>query len=238
MRRLLPDWLLLLLFGCTRHGSEQRLEDSPRAKERLRMVGEQIEDRGVDDPRVLEAMRRVPRHEFIPAHSQYEAYENHPVKIGAGQTISQPFIVAKMTELAELEEGERVLEIGTGSGYQAAVLAEIGCEVYSIEIVESLARAADEQLKRLGYKVEVRHGDGWQGWPEMAPFAAILVTAAPEEVPPRLVEQLAEGGCLVVPVGAQEDTQVLRRLRKRGGVLIDEEVFPVRFVPMTGEAQR
>jgi protein-L-isoaspartate(D-aspartate) O-methyltransferase len=187
----------------------------------------------VEDRRVLEAMRAVPRHEFVPGPLRGRAYENRPLPIGHDQTISQPYIVARMTELLELEPGEKVLEIGTGSGYQAAVLAEITDSVYSIEIVGELARTARQRLRRLGYDgVRVRHGDGWAGWPGHAPFDAIVVTAAPEEVPPPLVEQLAPGGRMVIPVGPQLYGQTLTLIRKdRDGTVTREEISGVRFVP-------
>ena len=199
-------------------------------------MAEQIAARGVSDPRVLAAMRRVPRHEFVPAELRAHAYEDHPLPIGEGQTISQPYIVALMTELASVRSGSRVLEVGTGSGYQAAVLAEAGAEVWSIEIVESLARSAAERLKRLGYKsVHVRQGDGYRGWPEQAPFDAIVVTAAPPEIPLALKQQLAQGGRLVIPVG--DSFQDLLVVTRTADGFATRSVAPVRFVPMTGEAQ-
>jgi protein-L-isoaspartate(D-aspartate) O-methyltransferase len=207
--------------------------ESGRADERARMVEEQIVARGVRDSAVLEAMRRVPRHEFVPERWRARAYEDQPLPIGAEQTISQPYIVALMTELAAVGPGARVLEVGTGSGYQAAVLATLGAEVYTIEIVESLATSARAALARLGYgAVRVRHGDGWRGWPEAAPFAAIVVTAAPPEVPPALLAQLAPGGRLVIPVGAA-DQELQVHERAADGVHV-RRVIPVRFVPMTG----
>jgi len=207
----------------------------PRADERDKMVREQIEARGVRDPRVLAAMRAVPRHEFMPEKVRAQAYEDRPLPIGKGQTISQPYIVALMSELLDLAEGERVLEVGTGSGYQAAVLAELGVEVYSIEIVERLARRAAEDLKRLGYPVNLRIGDGYRGWPEAAPFNGIIVTAAPDHVPEPLVEQLALGGRLVIPVGSFSQELVV--LRKEEDGLHRQNVADVRFVPMTGQAE-
>ena len=208
-----------------------------RSAERERMVTQQIEARGVEDPRVLEAMRRVPRHAFVPRSQAPQAYADHPLPIGHDQTISQPFIVAIMAELAELDPGDRVLEVGTGSGYGAAVLGELAAEVYSIEILEPLALSAAATLKRLGYaRIHVRAGDGYAGWPDAAPFDAIVVTAAAPRVPPLLLEQLAEGGRLVIPVG---DTlqQLEVHTRTADGVL-RHRVFPVRFVPMTGEIRR
>jgi protein-L-isoaspartate(D-aspartate) O-methyltransferase len=199
---------------------------------RVRMVEKQLAARGISDPRVLEAMRAVPRHEFVPAASRDQAYADSPLPIGEGQTISQPYIVALMTELAAVRSGSRVLEVGTGSGYQAAVLAALGADVYSIEIVEPLARRAAETLARLGYRVHLRNGDGYRGWLEAAPFDAIVVTAAPPRVPPALVAQLAPGGRLVIPVG--EDEQELQVLRRGPSGIETHHVVPVRFVPMVG----
>jgi protein-L-isoaspartate(D-aspartate) O-methyltransferase len=217
--------------------TDQRELGAPELREvRKRMVEEQIAARGIHDPRVLSALREVPRHEFVPAQLRPFAYEDHPLPIGHEQTISQPFIVAAMTELAELEPGDKVLEIGTGSGYQAAVLAALVRSVYSIEIVEPLAQRARQTLRRLGIdNVEVRAGDGFQGWPEQAPFDAILVTAAPPEVPAPLKAQLALGAKLVIPVGI--DQQDLRVLTRTARGFEERTVLAVRFVPMTGRAQ-
>jgi protein-L-isoaspartate(D-aspartate) O-methyltransferase len=202
------------------------------------MVAEQIERRGVKDPRVLEAMRKVPRHEFVPEDERHEAYDDRPLPIGHGQTISQPYIVAFMTEALGLKGTEKVLEVGTGSGYQAAVLGELAKEVFSIEIVEQLGEQAAEVLKRLGYKnVSVRVGDGYRGWREEAPFDAIIVTCAPDAVPEPLVHQLAEGGRMIIPVGPEGKAQQLVLLKKRHGKMHQQEILPVRFVPMTGEAR-
>ena len=212
------------------------LPHDDRLAERDAMVRTQIEARGVRDARVLAALRTVPRHAFVPAPLADEAYTDHPLPIGEDQTISQPYIVAVMTELAQVGPGARVLEIGTGSGYQAAVLAALGCEVYSIEIVESLARSAAARLERLGYsRVRVRAGDGYAGWPEAAPFQAILITAAPPRVPDPLIEQLAVGGRLIAPVGTS--AQQLTVIEKTAGGLESRAVLDVRFVPMTGEIQ-
>jgi len=212
-------------------------ETSDSAREaREAMVDRQIEARDVRDPAVLKALRAVPRHEFVPQAVRARAYQDSPLPIGEGQTISQPYIVAVMTELAAPRKGARVLEIGTGSGYQAAVLAELGAQVYSIEIVEPLGRRAAETLKRLGYTtVKTRIGDGYRGWPQAAPFDAILVTAAPPKIPEPLKQQLAVGGRLVVPVG--EDEQELLVLTRTKTGFEERRVLPVRFVPMTGEAQ-
>ena len=207
------------------------------AAAREEMVRSQIERRGVRDPRVLAAMRKVPRHEFVPAGVRDRAHDDGPLPIGHRQTISQPYIVALMTELAAVTPTSKVLEIGTGSGYQAAVLAELAREVYSIEIVEPLAREADATLRRLGYeRVRLRTGDGYRGWPEAAPFDAIVVTAAPGSVPKPLIEQLAPGGRLVVPVG--DDMQWLEVHRRTEKGVTVERTIPVRFVPMTGQAER
>lgn len=202
---------------------------------RQRMVIQQIEARGVRDERVLEAMRTVPRHLFVPEAYVPMAYADYPLAIGEGQTISQPYIVAFMTEQLELEPGARVLEIGTGSGYQAAILAEIAAEVYTIEIIPVLGERAREVLERLGYEnVHVRIGDGHKGWPEKAPFDAVIVTCAPEKIPSALVEQLREGGRIIIPVGESGSVQELVRGRKEDGRLITSDVLPVRFVPMVG----
>jgi protein-L-isoaspartate(D-aspartate) O-methyltransferase len=198
---------------------------------RQRMVAEQIADRGVRDERVLAALRKVPRHEFVPAAERPRAYADMALPIGRGQTISQPYIVALMTELAGVDGSARVLEVGTGSGYQAAVLAEIVREVYTIEIDGPLAERAGATLRRLGYaSVHVRHGDGHAGWPEAAPFDAIVVTAAAPRVPPKLLEQLRDGGRLVMPVGdTAQELEV--HTKTRDGVEV-RRVLPVRFVPL------
>ncbi len=198
---------------------------------REQMVKRQIEARDVHDPRVLHAMRTVERHKFIPDQHITSAYDDHPLPIGYGQTISQPYIVALMTELCRLSGDEKVLEIGTGSGYQAAVLSLLSREVYSIEIVEPLAKAAALRLKNLGYKnVRVKSGDGYKGWPEHAPFDVIMLTASPPEIPDTLIEQLKDGGVLVAPVG--DFNQELVVLEKRGGSITRRTVTYVRFVPM------
>jgi protein-L-isoaspartate(D-aspartate) O-methyltransferase len=236
----------LLLCTCRREAAPppapatepvERAEPTQHRRGREDMVRETIEARGIRDPRVLAAMRKVPRHEFVPAAIAGRAYEDTPLRIGHDQTISQPYIVALMSEAAQIAPEARVLEIGTGSGYQAAVLAELAAEVYSIEIVEPLGRRAAETLQRLGYsKIHLRIGDGYRGWPEAAPFDAILVTAAPAKVPQPLVDQLAVGGRMVVPVG--EEDQDLRVITKTSDGTTSESILPVRFVPMTGEAEK
>ena len=216
-------------------GRERAREDR-YAREREGMVSTQIEARGVRDPRVLEAMRAVPRHLFVPESQRAGAYRDHPLPIGNDQTISQPYIVALMSELAEIRPGANVLEVGTGSGYQAAVLAAMGANVCSIEIVEPLGVRARQTLERLGYRVEVRIGDGYAGWPERAPFDAILITAAPPRIPEPLLAQLREGGRLVAPVGEREQDLVVITRTAEG--YRRRSVIPVRFVPMTGRAQQ
>ena len=204
---------------------------------RENMVREQIAARGVGDARVLAAMRKVPRHLFVPAEMVPSAYTDQPLPIGHGQTISQPYIVGFMTEALELKPRDRVLEIGTGSGYQGAVLAELAAEVYSIEIVEPLGKEVALRLRDLGYsRIKLRIGDGYRGWPEAAPFDAIMVTAAPDHIPPALVDQLAPGGRLVLPVG--RFFQQLVRVRRTPRGIKQEELLPVRFVPMVGEAEK
>jgi protein-L-isoaspartate(D-aspartate) O-methyltransferase len=202
------------------------------------MVREQIESRGVTNAEVLAAMNKVPRHEFVPDSWIIEAYDDHPLPIGYGQTISQPYIVALMTELLRLAPGTKVLEVGTGSGYQTAILAEVGAEVYSIEIVEPLAREAADRLHRLGYdSIHVKHGDGYLGWLEHAPFDAIIVTAAADHVPLPLIEQLKPGGRMAIPVGEPHGQQSLLVVEKNlDGSITIRNVAPVLFVPLTREA--
>ena len=213
-------------------------EDDERYREPREELLAELRMQGIDDARVLDAIRKVPRHRMVPDELRAYAYGNHPLPIGHDQTISQPFIVALMTKLADVASGEKVLEIGTGSGYQAAVLAELGATVYSIEVVEPLGREARRVLDRLGYgdKVQTRIGDGYRGWPEAAPFDAIVITAAPPTVPEPLKQQLAVGGKLVVPVGEDEQELVVLTKTKEG--FDRSRSIPVRFVPMTGEAQR
>lgn len=205
--------------------------------QREKMVNEQIIARGIYNSKVLAAMRKVERHQFVPADLEKFAYADHPLPIGYGQTISQPYIVAFMTEAMQLEKTDKVLEIGTGSGYQAAVLGEICDSVFSIEIVEQLGERSEKLLKILGYKnVFVKTGDGYLGWEEHAPYDAIIVTCAPTHVPEPLKNQLKEGGKMIIPVG-QREVQELVLLRKKNGKLVEKSILPVRFVPMVNEAE-
>jgi len=232
---LLVPWLVALTtFGCSPPGDG---DDAALVRAREDMVATQIAARGVRDPKTLAAMRKVPRHVFVPPAAVTQAYEDYPLPIGHGQTISQPYIVGFMTEALGLKGGETVLEVGTGSGYQAAVLAEIAARVYTIEIVEPLAEEAAARLKRLGYaNVEVRAGDGYLGWPEAAPFDAIMLTAAAPRIPEPLRQQLKDGGRLVLPVG--DDWQELVVVTRRGDRFEEKQVLPVRFVPMTGRVRQ
>jgi len=208
-------------------------------QKRKRMVVEQLASRDISDRRVLEVMGEIPRHLFVPPAYRNQAYEDYPLPIEEGQTISQPYIVALMTQLLDLKGQEKVLEIGTGSGYQAAVLSRLAREVFSIEIRPSLADRAAKTLLELGYEnVQVRTGDGYQGWPEMAPFDAIIITCAVNHLPPDLFEQLGEGGRLVLPLGNQVPVQTLTLITKIKGKPHSSRILPVRFVPMTGEAEK
>jgi protein-L-isoaspartate(D-aspartate) O-methyltransferase len=220
--------------------SWHRPRSDEMAAERRAMVARQIAARDVSDPHVIAAMRNVPRHWFVPDALRRDAYDDRPLPIGEDQTISQPYIVAFMTEALRLTPDDKVLEIGTGSGYQAAVLAEITPHVFTIEIVEPLGRRAMAVFEQRGYEtVRARIGDGYAGWPEHAPFEAIIVTCAPDHIPPKLVEQLAVGGRICIPVGAEYGFQELIRVTKQAdGTLMRESLLPVRFVPMTGDAQR
>jgi len=237
--------LLTSLFSfCAGCSSEKTMgtpgldgNDREYEMKRKRMVETQIQARDIKDPLVLRAMLKVPRHLFIPESNIAYAYDDGPLPIGEGQTISQPYIVALMTELAELKPDSKVLEIGTGSGYQAAILAEICKEVCTIEIIEKLGRKAEEKLKDLGYKnIFVKIGDGYQGWKDHAPFDAIIVTAAPEHIPQPLLDQLKLGGRLIIPVGELFQELVLVRKSEKG--ITKENITGVRFVPMTGEAEK
>jgi protein-L-isoaspartate(D-aspartate) O-methyltransferase len=228
----------VFLAGCGENQTPAAspVEEDAFTQARLELVEKHIAGAGIENEDVLRAMRTVPRHEFVPAEYLDQAYEDHPVPIGYGQTISQPYIVAWMTELLALQPGEKVLEIGTGSGYQAAVLAELDfVDVYSIEIVPKLAESAATRLQDLRYEnVRVRQGDGYYGWPEYAPFDAIIVTAAPDHLPAPLAEQLAEGGRIVIPIGPQSMFQTLWKFVKQGGELTAFNMGGVSFVPFTG----
>jgi protein-L-isoaspartate(D-aspartate) O-methyltransferase len=202
---------------------------------RNKMVEQQIQGRGVSDPRVLIAMENVPRHRFVPQEYLREAYSDHPLPIGYGQTISQPYIVALMTEYLALQPQDKVLEIGTGSGYQAAILSELSNHVYTVEIIEPLGQRASATLKELGYDVYCKVDDGYYGWPEYSPFDTIIVTCAPDHVPQPLTEQLKEGGRLVIPVGPPGAYQTLWLIEKKGDEFRSTNLGSVRFVPMLGE---
>ena len=225
---LLP---LVLATVCTAPPVGRQRE--PTA-DRQRMVNEQLRERDIKDPRVLAAMEKIPRHLFVPEDARHEAYGDYPVPIGHGQTISQPYIVAFMTQALDVQPDHRVLEIGTGSGYQAAVLGELAKEVYTMEIIEPLADSARTLLESLGYtNVHVRAGNGYEGWREHAPYDRVMVTAAPEDVPPALVEQLKVGGLMAIPVGTfSQELRILRRTPEGTETL---RTLPVRFVPMTGK---
>ena len=233
--RLIP-WLgaVIATAACDSVSTaRQALAGNPEIA-RKRMVDQQIAARDIEDARVIDAMRKVPRHEFVPEALRDGAYEDTPLPIGHGQTISQPYIVAYMSEALQLERSHRVLEIGTGSGYQAAILGELAKEVFTIEIVEPLAARARETLARLGHaNVHVRAGNGYLGWPEQAPFDRVMVTAAPDAVPPALVDQLKVGGLMAIPVGT--GVQELKILRRTPSGLETLRTLPVRFVPMTGK---
>jgi protein-L-isoaspartate(D-aspartate) O-methyltransferase len=224
--------LLIVFVACSRPG--HGVDDFAAARER--MVKEQIAGRGITDERVLNALRNVPRHEFVAEKWRGEAYHDGPLPIGHEQTISQPYIVALMTEQLKPQPNHRVLEIGTGSGYQAAILAGLVADVYTIEIVDPLAKSAEAILNRLGYKnVHVKSGDGYKGWPEHAPFDAIIVTCAPDHVPKPLVDQLKEGGRMLIPVGPHL-AQELYVVQKQNGQMRRAALIDVRFVPMTRDA--
>ncbi|HZR06924.1 MAG TPA: protein-L-isoaspartate(D-aspartate) O-methyltransferase [Candidatus Udaeobacter sp.] len=235
--RSVAQYLLFAAIATTGCGQQAPTAADFEAQ-RKRMVEQQLKPRGIKDERVLAAMVKVPREEFIPVEARAGAYEDGPLPIGYDQTISQPYIVAFMTEQLRLKPSDRVLEVGTGSGYQAAILAELVSEVYSIEIVEPLAKIAEATLQRLGYEnVHVKIGDGYKGWPEEGPFDAIIVTCAPDKVPQPLVDQLKDGGRMVVPVGDRL-AQQLYLLEKKNGQLKESATLPVRFVPMTSEPEK
>lgn len=227
--------LLLFTSACA---SPQQSSEKLFEEQRLEMVQSQLIERGISDTAVLRAMRTVPRHRFVPEEIARHAYADGPLPIGLGQTISQPYIVALMTELAHPRPAFKVLEVGTGSGYQAAVLAEVVDSVFTIEILEPLATAARARLRELNYlNVVVRQGDGYNGWPEHGPFDAILVTAAAERVPEPLIEQLKEGGRMVIPRGEVYAVQELVLIEKVGGKAVERPVIPVRFVPLIRSKQ-
>jgi protein-L-isoaspartate(D-aspartate) O-methyltransferase len=234
-----PIWQWLALVVLAAGGCGQKPPPtSDFSAQRQQMVQRQLVPRGINDARILAAMMKVPREEFVPAESRAASYEDGPLPIGYGQTISQPYIVAFMTEQLRPKPTDRVLEVGTGSGYQAAILADLVSEVYSIEIVEPLAKNAEATLQRLGYKnVHLKTGDGYKGWPEAAPFDAIIVTCAPDKVPQPLVDQLKDEGRMVIPVG-DKFAQQLYLLEKKNGQLKQSATLPVRFVPMTSEGQK
>ena len=234
--RIIAQYLLFAAIATTGCG-QQAPTAADFAAQRQRMVEKQLKQRDIKDDRVLAAMAKVPREEFIPADARGDAYEDGPLPIGYDQTISQPYIVAFMTEQLRPKPSDRVLEVGSGSGYQAAILAELVADVYTIEIIEPLAKTAEATLQRLGYKnVHVTVGDGYKGWPEEAPFDAIIVTCAPDKVPQPLVEQLKNGGRMVIPVG-ERFAQQLYLLEKRDGQLKESATLPVRFVPMLREGR-
>jgi protein-L-isoaspartate(D-aspartate) O-methyltransferase len=235
--RIVAQSLLFAAIATTGCG-QQTPTAAEFATHRQRMVEQQLKPRGIKDERVLAAMGKVPREEFVPADVRPSAYEDGPLPIGYDQTISQPYVVAFMTEQLRPKRSDRVLEIGSGSGYQAAILGELVAEVYTIEIVEPLAKSAEATLQRLDYNnVHIKMGDGYKGWPEEAPFDAIIVTCAPEKVPQPLVDQLKDGGRMVIPVG-ERFAQQLYLLEKKNGQLKESVTLPVRFVPMLREVQK
>ena len=227
-KAIVQIFILAIIFPFAAHAQNY-------AKLRNKMVEEQIKRRGIKDPHVLEAMRSVKRHKFVPEYNRHFAYSDRPLPIGHNQTISQPYIVALMTDYLNIEKGDKVLEIGTGSGYQAAVLSEITPNVYSVEIIKDLAERARKTLRDQGYtNIRIKIGDGYKGWEEHAPYDGIIVTASPSEVPPPLKEQLAEGGRLIIPVGGPV-FQNLVLLEKRNAKIKRTEVSGVRFVPMVDD---
>src|SRR5262245_31539779 len=235
--RIVVQYLLFAAIASTGCG-QQAPTAADFARQRQRMVEQQLKPRRIKDERVLAAMAKVPREEFIPVDVRADAYEDGPLPIGYDQTISQPYVVAFMTEQLRPKQTDRVLEIGSGSGYQAAILAELMAEVYTVEIVEPLAKTAEATLQRLGYKnVHIKVGDGYQGWLEVAPFDAIIVTCAPEKVPQPLTDQLKDGGRMVIPVG-ERFAQQLYLLEKKNGQLKERATLPVRFVPMLCDGQK
>jgi protein-L-isoaspartate(D-aspartate) O-methyltransferase len=245
MSIVIKTWLLFLLPLCLLSCAAEKLPraaDAPQAggsadefqEQRRRMVERQIRARGIKNRAVLEAMMKVPRHRFVPAAQRSSAYEDHPLPIGFGQTISQPYIVAYMTEAVEISASQKVLEIGTGSGYQAAILGELAKQVYTIEIIPELADRARQTLAELGYQnIQVKTGNGYEGWAEHAPYDGIVVTAAPDQIPQALVNQLAVQGKMVIPVGTSYQEMVIITKTREG--VTEKRTIPVRFVPMTGK---
>lgn len=229
--------LTLLSIFLVANFSLSEDDNNVYTQRRWEMVETQIVSRGIRDPKLIRAMLKVPRHKFVPENLRDIAYGDNPLPIGIGQTISQPYIVALMTELLRLNSGEKVLEVGTGSGYQTAILAEMGCDVYTIEIVGPLSEKAQEVLKSLGYQnIHYKIGDGYRGWPQFTPFDAVIVTAAPDHMPEPLIEQLKTNGRMVIPVGVEYQELLLIKKTDKGTDM--KTVTPVRFVPMTGEAQK
>ncbi len=241
LKKFLYSSFFLFLYGFSQYPPIDEIppSDSHTDMLRNRMVKEQLIRRGIRDKKVLDVMRKIPRHLFVPAAQRKRAYGDHPLPIGEGQTISQPYVVALMTEALKLKPTDRVLEIGTGSGYQAAVLAETVKDVYTIEIRERLAKRAEELLHELGYKnIKTRYADGYFGWDKHAPFDAIIITASANHIPPPLVEQLKEGGRLIIPLGSTLYFQTLTLVTKKRGELEVEQMGGVAFVPMIGEVRK
>ncbi|GAC1463879.1 MAG: hypothetical protein NVSMB9_01880 [Isosphaeraceae bacterium] len=222
----------------TKLEASEKEKDDPTAPVRARMVQRHLAERGIKNPRVLEAFRTVPRHKFLPRETRRHAYDDESIQIGLGQTITPPFDVAFMTEALDPKPTDRVYEVGTGSGYQAAILSRLVKDVYSVEIHKPLSERATQVLKEVGYaNVHTRAGDGYAGWPEAAPFDAIIVTCAPQAIPPPLIEQLKEGGRMIIPLGGRFD-QAVHLIVKKNGKLTDRQLRPTLFVPMTGKAQK
>jgi protein-L-isoaspartate(D-aspartate) O-methyltransferase len=237
MQKAVFSGLLALSFTLFPYSFLDSSEDRAFTAARQRMIEKDLKGRDIVDPRVLEIMGRIPRHLFVEKSLGHQAYADHPLPIGEGQTISQPYIVALMTQILRIKPGEKVLEIGTGSGYQAAVLAELTDQVFSIEIREKLTQAASRVLKELGYdRVRLKSGDGYFGWEEFAPFDAIIVTCAANHIPPSLLKQLKEGGRLILPLGSTTYFQTLTLVTKKAGQTDVQHLMGVAFVPMTGEA--
>lgn len=234
---ILLIFIIFLLVSMYEHDKIDEIDDY--IEKRQSMVLNQLRSRDILDSKVLQAMLTVPRHQFVDEHIRESAYNDYPLSIGEGQTISQPYIVALMTQLLKLKKGEKVLEIGTGSGYQAAVLAEIVEEVYTIEIYESLSKKSEKLLNDLGYRnIKFKVGDGYHGWEEHAPYDAIIVTCAPDHVPPSLLQQIKDdGGRIVIPVGGIWMVQTLMKIEKTGGQIKSKGIIGVRFVPMIGHSR-